>query len=120
MDSDKMADEKFEHRKGSTVEEGFGDVDESIVKKALWKMDIRYVVRHTVSVAMVLMFPEFCRSLHYCSCALSSIVPMSETQRFWVSKTIFISMTISTLLACACSTLHTLRGISHPSLPWED
>lgn len=43
MDSNKMTDEKFEHRKGSTVEEGFGDVDESLVKKVLWKMDVRYV-----------------------------------------------------------------------------
>ena len=41
MDSDKMADEKFEHRKGSTVEEGVGDVDESVIKKILWKMDVR-------------------------------------------------------------------------------
>lgn len=47
MDSDKMADEKFEHRKGSTVEEGFGDVDESVVKKTLWKMDIRYAHHST-------------------------------------------------------------------------
>lgn len=38
-----MADEKFEHRKASTVEEGVGDVDASLVKKVLWKMDIRYV-----------------------------------------------------------------------------
>jgi hypothetical protein len=44
MDSDKMADEKFEHRKGSTVEEGF---DESVVKKTLWKMDIRYAHHST-------------------------------------------------------------------------
>jgi hypothetical protein len=44
MDSDKMADEKLEHRKGSMVEEGFGDVDDSVVKKVLWKMDVRYVM----------------------------------------------------------------------------
>lgn len=47
MDSDKMVDEKFEHRKGSTVEEGFGSVDESVVKKVLWKMDIRFASRST-------------------------------------------------------------------------
>lgn len=44
MDSDKMTDEKYEHRKGSVLEEGLGDVDESIVKKVLWKMDVRYVL----------------------------------------------------------------------------
>jgi hypothetical protein len=47
MDAGKMADEKFEHRKGSTVEEGYGDVDQSVVKKLLWKMDIRYA-QHSV------------------------------------------------------------------------
>ena len=43
MDADKMADEKFEHRKGSMVEDGFGggDVDVAVVKRTLWKMDIR-------------------------------------------------------------------------------
>lgn len=41
MDADKMHDEKFEHRKASTVEEGYGDVDDAVVKKALWKMDVR-------------------------------------------------------------------------------
>lgn len=41
MDSDKMADEKLEHRKASTVEGGYGDLDEAVVKKALWKMDVR-------------------------------------------------------------------------------
>jgi hypothetical protein len=43
MDKDKMTDEKFEHRKGSMVEEGFGDVeDAAVVKRVLWKMDVRY------------------------------------------------------------------------------
>lgn len=42
MDSDKMTDEKFEHRKESSVEEGFGDVDESMVKRVVRKMDVRY------------------------------------------------------------------------------
>ncbi|XPS98606.1 hypothetical protein M3J09_007804 [Ascochyta lentis] len=41
MDSDKMTDEKLEHRKGSAVEEGVGDVDESLVKTVLRKMDGR-------------------------------------------------------------------------------
>lgn len=45
MDADKMVDEKFEHRKGSAVEEGFGDVDASVVKKTLWKMDVRFAYR---------------------------------------------------------------------------
>jgi len=44
----KMIDEKFEHRKGSTVEDGTtygdGEMDEAVVKKALWKMDVRYVL----------------------------------------------------------------------------
>jgi hypothetical protein len=44
MDSDKIADEKSELRKGSAVEEGYGDVDETIAKKVLWKMDVRYVL----------------------------------------------------------------------------
>ena len=41
-----MIDEKFEHRKGSTIEDGtaFGEMDEAVVKKALWKMDVRYVL----------------------------------------------------------------------------
>lgn len=43
MDSDKMADEKFENRKASTVEDGFGVVDDVLAKKVLWKMDVRYV-----------------------------------------------------------------------------
>ena len=50
----KMVDEKFEHRKGSTVEDGtaFGDheVDEAVVKKALWKMDVRYVLIESESI----------------------------------------------------------------------
>ena len=49
MDSDKIPDERFEHRKGSAVEEGFGDVDESVVKKVLWKMDVRYACFHHMS-----------------------------------------------------------------------
>jgi hypothetical protein len=44
----KMIDEKFEHRKGSTVEDGMafgdGELDAAVVKKTLWKMDVRYVL----------------------------------------------------------------------------
>jgi hypothetical protein len=56
MGSDKMTDEKFEHRKGSAVEEGFGDVDESLAKKVLWKMDIRYAFRLLWTRKTVLTF----------------------------------------------------------------
>lgn len=40
----KTTDEKLEQRKPSTVESGYGagDVDDAVVKKALWKMDVRY------------------------------------------------------------------------------
>jgi len=45
MDSvGKMTDEKLEQRRPSTVESGYGagDLDDAVVKKALWKMDVRY------------------------------------------------------------------------------
>lgn len=44
MDADKMTTEKFETRKPSTVESGYGDLDETVEKRALWKMDIRYAL----------------------------------------------------------------------------
>ena len=57
MSGTKMIDEKFEHRKGSTVEDGtaFGDgeMDEAVVKKALWKMDVRYVLVDFESINIV-------------------------------------------------------------------
>lgn len=81
MDSDKMADEKFEHRKRSTVEEGFGDVDESLVKKVLWKMDVRYVASTFAKIVPMLMLTGYCLSWHSCSCALSSIAQMLEMVR---------------------------------------
>ena len=51
----KMIDEKFEHRKGSTIEDGtaFGEMDEAVVKKALWKMDVRYVLVDFESINIV-------------------------------------------------------------------
>ena len=81
MDSDKMADEKFEHRKGSTVEEGFGDVDESVAKKVLWKMDVRCVIPFTAKGFQMLMLVGYYPSSHFCFCALSSTARTSAMQR---------------------------------------
>lgn len=59
MDADKLPDEKFEHRKASTVEEGVGDFDDATVKKVLWKMDIRYYITTTFFFPPFLSFATY-------------------------------------------------------------
>lgn len=120
MDSEKMADEKFEHRKGSAVEEGFGDVDESVAKKVLWKMDVRYVSIPVAAAVTMLIVSGYCLSLRSSFCAPSSTVRMLAMQRSWVSKPTSTSPIISMLSDCVSSMRLISLGMSSYSIQGND